>query len=220
MVCPASAMVGGAQEIPAAHTQPEVMFVGSSGNFCTGVAIARDLVLTAAHCVHAGDSYKLVELDFNDKPIPQGHSGGRAPPAVQSQDHAGTPHATADVALMKLELPLFGATRAAHCTPRPRISAGERFCRARLRRRQFAATATSAGRLREAALVATGQPGNLQLRLVDPATGGTRPDLGACTGDFRRACLPGDAIGPRRDRRGELVDRPRTARTAAADSPA
>jgi hypothetical protein len=69
MVCPASAMVGGAQEIPAAHTQPEVMFVGSSGNFCTGVAIARDLVLTAAHCVHAGDSYKLVELDFNDKPI-------------------------------------------------------------------------------------------------------------------------------------------------------
>ncbi|MGB9210562.1 MAG: trypsin-like serine protease [Pseudolabrys sp.] len=91
MVCPASAMVGGAQEIPAAHTQPEVMFVGSSGNFCTGVAIARDLVLTAAHCVHAGDSYKLVELDFNNKPILKDKVAVARHPPVQSQDHASAP---------------------------------------------------------------------------------------------------------------------------------
>ena len=31
--------------------------------------------------------------------------------------------------------------------------------------------------------IATGRPGNLQLRLVDPATGGKRGGLGACTGD-------------------------------------
>ena len=38
--------------------------------------------------------------------------------------------------------------------------------------------------LRAATLVATGQPGNLQLRLVDPATGGKSDGLGACTGDW------------------------------------
>ena len=38
------------------------MLVGSRGNFCTGTAIARDLVLTAAHCVLPGADYKLVEL--------------------------------------------------------------------------------------------------------------------------------------------------------------
>ena len=31
--------------------------------------------------------------------------------------------------------------------------------------------------------VTTGKPGNLQIRLIDPATGGTRQGRGACTGD-------------------------------------
>jgi secreted trypsin-like serine protease len=43
--------------------------------------------------------------------------------------------------------------------------------------------ANTSSTLRAATLVATGQPGNLQLRLVDPATGGNREGLGACTGD-------------------------------------
>ena len=37
--------------------------------------------------------------------------------------------------------------------------------------------------VRTAALVATGKPGTLQIRLVDPATRGERAGLGACTGD-------------------------------------
>ena len=39
------------------------------------------------------------------------------------------------------------------------------------------------GTLRAANLVATGRPGNLQIRLVDPAAKGERAGLGACTGD-------------------------------------
>ena len=39
------------------------------------------------------------------------------------------------------------------------------------------------GTVRTAALAATGRPGTLQIRLVDPATRGERPGLGACTGD-------------------------------------
>jgi secreted trypsin-like serine protease len=37
--------------------------------------------------------------------------------------------------------------------------------------------------LRAAALVATGRPGNLQIRLMDPQTQNLRAGLGACTGD-------------------------------------
>jgi hypothetical protein len=39
------------------------------------------------------------------------------------------------------------------------------------------------GTVRAATLVATGQPGTLQIRLADPATRGERAGLGACTGD-------------------------------------
>src|SRR6202030_4711390 len=42
---------------------------------------------------------------------------------------------------------------------------------------------SSGGIIRSAGLVATGKPGTLQIRLVDPRTNGARDGLGACTGD-------------------------------------
>jgi len=42
---------------------------------------------------------------------------------------------------------------------------------------------SSGGAVRAAGLVATGKPGTLQIRLVDPLTQGARDGLGACTGD-------------------------------------
>ena len=44
------------------------MIVGSHGTFCTGAAIARDLVLTAGHCVEADTTYKVVEFDAAHQP--------------------------------------------------------------------------------------------------------------------------------------------------------
>jgi hypothetical protein len=41
----------------------------------------------------------------------------------------------------------------------------------------------SGGVARAASLAVTGQPGTLQIRMVDPATNNARPGLGACTGD-------------------------------------
>jgi secreted trypsin-like serine protease len=177
---PAAAMVGGAPPLPGADTRPEVMLIGSRGNFCTGVAIARDLVLTAAHCVQAGAIYKQVELDAQRQPVFKDVvSIARHPQfsvkAMQSH------RATADIALVKLAVPL-DVTPATLSRPRARVAPGERFI---VHGYGMAnpTDANSSATLRHAMLAATGRPGNLQLRLVDPATDGARAGLGACTGD-------------------------------------
>ena len=54
----------------------------------------------------------------------------------------------------------------------------------------------SGGTIRAAGLVATGRPGTLQIRLVDPVGGGTRDGLGACTGDSGGPVLEDKAGGP------------------------
>lgn len=177
----ASALVGGAPEVPSPKTQPEVMLVGSKGNFCTGTAIARDLVLTAAHCVPAGNDYKLVEIGDDGKPVFKAVVSIARHPQFSLKTMLAH-RATADVALLKLQSPHAGYI-APLMSPRGRVAVGERFIV-----RGFGASihgdGNSAGRLREAVLAAVGQPGNLQLRLVDPASGdGTRPGLGGCTGD-------------------------------------
>src|SRR4029077_17173460 len=60
---PSPAPWGGAPPASDAVARRVALIVGSRGNFCTGVALARDLVLTVAHCVTPGADYKLVEHD-------------------------------------------------------------------------------------------------------------------------------------------------------------
>jgi hypothetical protein len=177
---PVAAMVGGAQPSSDGAGRATVMLTGSHGTFCSGVALARDLVLTAAHCVLPGADYKLVELD------------ARRPPALKDlativrhpefDVTAVLRHrVTADVALIKLTAPLrivpamLGPLGGA-------VAAGDRFVVAGygLATRGDGKTG---GTVRAATLVATGTPGTLQIRLADPATTGERAGLGACTGD-------------------------------------
>src|SRR5262249_49699027 len=54
---PAAAMVGGAAPVSEGVTRAIVIITGSRGNLCTGTALARDLVLTAAHCVAPAATY-------------------------------------------------------------------------------------------------------------------------------------------------------------------
>ena len=56
---PASAMVGGAQTAEQSIARHVVLILGAH-SLCTGVAVAPDLVLTAAHCVLANGKYRLV----------------------------------------------------------------------------------------------------------------------------------------------------------------
>ena len=177
---PAAAMVGNAYVVPNAASRPEVMLIGSRGNFCTGVAVARDLILTAAHCVQAGAKYKLVELDDKRQPILKDVRGIARHPQFNLKTMLAH-RATADVALVKLAAP-HNVTPVPMRGARARVAVGERFAVYGYGMAVRTDANTSAT-LRAATLVAAGQPGNLQLRLVDPATGGKSDGLGACTGD-------------------------------------
>ena len=90
--------------------------------------------------------------------------------------------ATADVALLQLTAPLKGKTTAVLGLPNIPIMVGSRFTIAGIGV-TVRGDGKSGGTIRVAGLVATGRPGTLQIRLVDPVGQGTREGLGACTGD-------------------------------------
>ncbi|MBO0713060.1 MAG: trypsin-like serine protease, partial [Acetobacteraceae bacterium] len=102
---PAVAMVGGAPPADPAIARHVVLIVGSGGTFCTGVAIARDLVLTAAHCTLPGADYKLMEFDATHQPVLRDVT--RVARHPQFDLKALLAHrATADLTLLKLAHPL------------------------------------------------------------------------------------------------------------------
>jgi secreted trypsin-like serine protease len=178
---PAKAMVGGAPSVETGLGRVVVTVVGSRGNFCSGTLIAPDIVLTAAHCVPAEATTKIVAYDAQRQPKlldvrrvashPNYNSGGIA-------HH----RASADVALLQLQAPMAGKPSAPLGSPRAPIATGARFTVAGIgvTRR---GDGKSGGIARAATLTATGRPGTLQIRLVDPTTNNTREGLGACTGD-------------------------------------
>lgn len=177
---PAGAIVGGgAQAPPEGRARAAVILTGPNG-ICTGVTLARNLVLTAAHCVPPGADYKLLEFDAARKPVLKDIASIARHPEFDV--NAALRHrVTADVALLKLAAPL-------NVAPAPLAPAGgaaavgDRYVVA-----GYGVAAPgdgkSAGTLRVATLIVTGQPGSLQFRLVDPVTLGERAGLGACTGD-------------------------------------
>jgi hypothetical protein len=179
---PAAAMVGGASAAAEPMARALVMVVGSRGNLCTGTALARDLVLTAAHCVPSGADYKLIEFDSLRQPTFR--DVALVVPHPQFDLKSMLAHrVSADVALLKLAAPLAPAYAPAPIMgERKPIAVGEKFLLAGYGV-SVRGEGRSGGAARAATLVATGQPGSLQLRLVDPATKGERPGLGACTGD-------------------------------------
>jgi hypothetical protein len=180
--CPAAAMVGGAPPAAPAIARHVVLIVGSRGTFCTGVAIARDLVLTAAHCTLPGADYKLMEFDAAHQPVLKDVADIARHPGFELKTLLAH-RATADVSLMRLAAPLGAAFAPAPlAAPARPVAPGDGFTVA-----GFGVAVRhdgrSSGTLRTAALVATGHPGTLQIRLVDAATRDERSGLGACTGD-------------------------------------
>ena len=190
----APAMVGGAPPAPTELARSVVMILGSAGTSCTATAIGRDLLLTVAHCVQPGADYKIVEYDREHKPQLRNVRAVAIHPGFQMQAMLNH-RATADVALLRLETPAEGKTPSALGTPRLPIAPGAPFSIAGVGV-TIRGDGKSAGIVRKADLIATGKPGTLQIRLVDPATQGARDGLSACTGDSGAPVFEEQQAGP------------------------
>jgi hypothetical protein len=103
--------------------------------------------------------------------------------------------ATADVALLQLDQPAKGKSPAVLGMPNIPIAVGGRFTIAGIGV-TVRGDGKSGGTIRVAGLVATGKPGTLQMRLVDPVGQGTRDGLGACTGDSGAPVFEDKSGGP------------------------
>jgi Trypsin len=175
------AMVGGAQPAPAELARSIVMVLGSAGTACTGTAIGRDLLLTAAHCVQAGADYKLLGSEPGQSPVLKNIIRIERHPQFDVKrlfNHL----ATADVALIKLAEPLPARISPAPIAADETVAVGDSLVIA-----GFGVTVrgdgATGGTARAATLLVTGQPGPLQIRLFDPLSKGVSPGLGACAGD-------------------------------------
>ncbi len=175
---PAAAMVGGAP--PAAENigRSVVVILGSYGTACTATAIARDLLLTAAHCVQPNADYKLM----GNKPgeTPELKSIARIERHPQFELKRLFAHlATADIALLKLTEPLLPRVVPAQIAGATEtVAVGDTLIVA-----GYGVTARGADRLDGIAhtvtLAVTGHPSSLEIRLFDPATRGQSAGLGA-----------------------------------------
>ncbi len=179
---PAAAMVGGALPADPGIARHVVLIVGSGGTFCTGVAIARDVVLTAAHCTLPGAEYKLMEFDAARQPLLRDVVAIARHPQFDLKTLLAQ-RATADGSLLKLAAPLgAGFAPAPLAAPGREVAVGDAFTVAGFGV-AVRGDGKTGGTLRAAGLVATGQPGTLQIRLVDAESKGEHAGLGACTGD-------------------------------------
>ena len=191
---PAHAIVGGGVPLADGVGRSVVTIVGSRGNFCSGALIAPTLVLTVAHCVQPGATYKVVETGADRQPQLRDVRLVAVHPGFTMQ--AMLAHrATADVALLQLEMPPKGKAPATLGAPRIPILPGGRFTIAGVGV-TVRGDGRSGGIVRVAGLIATGKPGTLQIRLVDPVAQGLRDGLGACTGDSGAPVFEDQPGGP------------------------
>ena len=154
------------------------MIVDARGDLCTGAAIARDLILTAAHCV-------VRPIDYQVKIFQTGQliavRMALRHPQFDYASYAAS-RATADVALLKLAGSLPDVVVPARLALPRRVSVGETLTIA-----GFGVTLSGTGRglgqPRMATLGVTGKPGSLQIRLSDQTTRNLSNGLGGCTGD-------------------------------------
>jgi secreted trypsin-like serine protease len=120
---PAYALTGNAPPAIGWAARSIVIVIDARGDLCTGTALARDLVLTAAHCITAKAVYEVKAFQT-----------GTAIKAAAVVIHPGfkfanyaASRATADVALIKLASPLPDIVVPASLAATRRVTAGEKL---------------------------------------------------------------------------------------------
>jgi len=175
----APALVGPAREAP--ELDPYVVMVlnrsGGSASYCSASVVARDIVLTAAHCVTTPDDTRVHFRDAQGKPIllevtAIAINPGYRPDAIRRR------LVSIDLALIRLAEPL-----PADFAPVALAASGLTDIGQTFRIAGFGvadeAIAKTGGVLRAGNLVASGPRSSVLLWLTDPRGAG----LGACTGD-------------------------------------
>ncbi|MBA4791930.1 MAG: trypsin-like serine protease [Rhizobiales bacterium] len=172
---PARAIVGGGAA-PAEIAARTVMIVSTRGASCTGTVLARDLLLTAAHCVAPKADYAVALV---------GQGPVQLIPIARVAVHSGfnaeqfrTRRPTPDLALARLAEPLperFVPARLSSDTGLP--PRGATFLIAGFGMIADGAEKT-AGTLRAVTLASIGTTGGIMVRLSAP-----EGNAGACTGD-------------------------------------
>jgi secreted trypsin-like serine protease len=184
---PAVAVTGHAPPATGWAARPIVMIVDAEGDLCTGTALTRGLVLTAAHCVARPQRYE-VKAYQNGQAIAVRAIARH--PRFNFANYLAS-RATADVALIKLASPLPDVIVPAALAAARRVKVGETLTIAGFGT-VAAGSARGLGVPRMAKLTVTGKPGSLQIRLYDAATRNRRAGLGACTGDSGAPAFDGE----------------------------
>jgi trypsin len=177
---PAAALVGGAPQADQSIARHVVMVTGSDGTFCSGVVIARDLILTAAQCIHPATSYRIIGFDA---PKTLKNVASTVVHPEWDTDAILRHRVSADVALVKLAAPLPPAYMPVALADSQRVVAADSQVIVAGYGVTKIGNASTGGKLRAANLVVTGNPSTRQIRLADPNTKGELAGLGACQGD-------------------------------------
>jgi Trypsin len=130
------------------------------------VVIAQDLILTAAQCIHPGTNYIIIGLDA---PKTQKNVASTIVHPDWDPTAVLRHRVSADVALLKLAVRLPPAYMPVALADPKVVTVGLQVTVAGYGQ-AIAGDSKTAGTLRAADLVMTGNPGSLQIRLVDPNT--------------------------------------------------
>ncbi len=174
----ARALVGDAREETslAPYTLMLLTRAPRASGFCTGVVVARDVVLTAAHCVTRLDDTRVYFKD-GDKPVVRALAAISIHPQYRANAVA-TRERSIDLALARAAEPLPAFFRAASLDGARSVAPGERFRVAGYGVAREGRGETG-GVLRSGVLVAREPVSSILLWAEDPAKAG----FGACVGD-------------------------------------